>query len=311
MAQLNTFPATAGVDEIADSIRDQSYAIVHGVLDEAALARLRGELRPHLDETGTGFEAFTGFRTKRFGALLARVPMSREMVLNPVVHGVAQNLLGPSCSRIQLNYTGVMHLEPGEKAQTLHRDTGFYPLQNPCPPLILATMWAVSDFTVENGATCFVPGSHLWDDRRQPLPEEIVAAEMPAGSVLLYIGATVHGGGANRANAARTGVALHYTLGWLRQEENQYLAVPRELARTFRPELQELMGYSLGTVNLGFVDHVDPNDFLHGVAPDERRPLGPAELMAADNAIERLHVDSTAAVGRARYDVRASFSEGD
>ena len=311
MAALNTFPASAGIDEIADSIRENSYAIVHGVLDAAALSRLRGELAPHLDATQTGFETFTGFRTKRFGALLAKVPMSREMVLNPLVHGVAQNLLGPSCSRIQLNYTGVMHLEPGEKAQTLHRDTGFYPFQNPCPPLILATMWAVSDFTVENGATCFIPGSHVWDDKRRPLPEEIVAAEMPAGSVLMYIGATVHGGGANRANAARTGVALHYTLGWLRQEENQYLAVPQEMARGFSRELQELMGYSLGTVNLGFVDHTHPQDILNGVGPDGPLPIGPQALMDADNAIERLHVDGTAAVGRVRYDVTAAFSEGD
>jgi ectoine hydroxylase-related dioxygenase (phytanoyl-CoA dioxygenase family) len=309
MAGLNTFSADAGIDEIADSIREHSYAIVHDVLDAGALARLRGELTPHLDTTHTGKEAFTGFRTKRFGSLLARVPMSRELVLHPTVKGVAENLLRPSCARIQLNYTGIMHLEPGEKAQTLHRDTGFYPLQNPCPPLILATMWAISDFSRENGATCFVPGSHLWDDKRQPRPDEIVAAEMPAGSVLMYIGATVHGGGANRANAARTGMAIHYTLGWLRQEENQYLAVPQDMARSFPPELQELMGYGLGTVNLGFVDHKDPGEFLNGTAGEGPGNLGPAHLMDADNAIARFHVDGAAVVGRARYDIKAAFSE--
>jgi len=307
MTELNTFPATATVEEITASIRDRSYAIVHDVLDASALQRLRGELAPHFAERVGGSDDFTGHKTIRFGVLLARLEMAREMVLHPVVHGVAAALLGPSCANFRLNYTGVMHLQPGEKAQTLHRDSGFYPIQNPCPPLLLATMWAVSDFTLENGATRLIPGSHLWDDRRAPQPEEIVAAEMPAGSVLLYIGATFHGGGSNRSNAARTGIALHYAPAWLRQEENQYLAVPRELARTFSPELQSLMGYELSTVNSGFVDHQHPKDILNGVGPDGPRPIGPAELMAADNAIERLHVDHAEAVGRARHDVVAPF----
>ena len=307
MTGLNTFPSSASVEEVTASIAEKSYAIVNDVLDAAELERVRTELSPHFGETVGGSDDFTGHKTVRFGALLARLPKVREMVLHTLVHGVAKAVLSPSCANIRLNYTGVMHLQPGEKAQTLHRDSGFYPIQNPCPPLLLATMWAISDFTQENGATRIIPGSHLWDDRRKPEPHEIIAAEMPAGSVLFYIGAAFHGGGSNKAAAPRTGIALHYALGWLRQEENQYLAVPREMARSFSPELKALMGYELSTVNSGFVDHQHPRDILDGPPPEGPRPLGAPELMAADNAIHRLHVDSTEAVGRARHNVVAPF----
>ncbi len=307
MTALNTFPNTASVEEITASIERQSYAIVHDVLDPAELQQVRDELKPHFAERLGGSDDFTGHKTVRFGALLARVPKVRDMVLHPTAHGVAAALLGPSCANFRLNYTGVMHLESGETAQTLHRDSGFYPIQNPCPPLLLATMWAISDFTKENGGTRIIPGSHLWDDKRVPEEHEIIATEMRAGSVLFYIGASFHGGGANKAASPRTGIALHYALGWLRQEENQYLAVPQEIARTFSPELKALMGYELSTVNSGFVDHQHPRDVLDGTPPEGPRPLGAPELMAADNAIHRLHVDRTDAVGRARHNVLAPF----
>ena len=225
------------------------------------------------------------------------------MVVHPLVLAVADRVLGPYCARYQINYTGIMHIEPGESAQTMHRDTGLYPIQNPAPPLTLATMWAVTDFTAENGATRIVPGSHLWPDARVPDAEEIGAAEMPAGSLMIYVGNTIHGGGANSSNAARCGLALHYSLGWLRQEENQYLAVPMEEARTFTRQLQCLMGYDLGSVNLGFVDHKHPNDVLNGTSGEGPGELGPQALMDADNAIRRFRIEGTEAVGRTRMKV--------
>lgn len=305
MSGLNTFMSTATVDEVAASIGQEGYAIVHDVLDRAALARLEGEIAPYIEAAPFTGSEFAGEKNKRFGALLAKLPMTREMVVHPLAEGVARQVLGLSCARIQLNFTNVLHLGPGQEAQIMHRDTGFYPIQNPCPPLLLATIWAVDDFTCDNGATCLVPGSHRWEDGRKPRPEEIVQAEMPAGSLLMYIGAVLHGGGANRTDTPRTGVALHYSLSWLRQEENQYLAVPPALARTFPQEVQALMGYDLGTVNLGFVDRQHPLDYLNGVGDAGPRELGPEALMAADNAIERFRVNDTAVVGRARYSVVA------
>ena len=189
--------------------------------------------------SGTGdTDTFFGSRTKRFGALLSRCPTSRDMIVHPLVLAVTDRILGPYCARYQINYTGVMHIEPGESAQTMHRDTGLYPIQNPAPPLTLATMWAVTGFTAENGATRIVPGSHRWPDERVPNPDEIGAAEMPAGSLMVYL--RQHDPRRRRHGLLQRwrAAASRFTrsLGWLRQEENQYLAVPMEEAtKTFYP----------------------------------------------------------------------------
>ena len=299
----NRFNPNTSAEEIAASMRADGYAIVSGVLDPGLQARLESELAPWLEATRTGQEDFMGQRTKRFGALLAKCPAARELVVHPLVLEVTDKVLGPYCARFQINYTGVMYIEPGEKAQVMHRDTGIFPIQNPAPPMTLGTLWAMTDFTAENGATRLVSGSHLWNDERKPLPEEIVTADMSAGSVLLYTGNVVHGAGANRTNSTRGGLAMHYCLAWLRQEENQYLSMPIDEARKLPRRLQELMGYDLGTVNLGFVDHKHPNDFLNGVADEGPGVLGPQELMDADNAIQRMRVSDTAAVGRTRFDI--------
>ena len=306
MIAPNRFDAqTADADEVAGAIERDGYAIVTGLLDSDGISALKGELDPLIEATPFGHEDFMGKYTKRFGCLLARCPASHDMALNSLVLGVVDKVLGPYCANFQINYTGVMHLEPGEKAQVLHRDAGLYPFQNPAPPTICATMWAVSDFTAENGATCLVPGSHLWDDERQPKPAEIAMAEMPAGSVLIYNGSTIHAGGANRSNSERTGAAIQFALGWLRQEENQYIAMPIEQARTLPRRLQELMGYDLATVNLGFVDHKHPNDILNGTAGEGAGDLGPQWLMDKDNTILRLKVSDYRAVGRRRFAVEA------
>lgn len=309
MEQPRTFAPDTPAERIANAMQEAGYAIIHDAINADQIAHLKAELQPHLDTTPTGSEAFMGFKTKRFGALMARCPQTHDMLTHPLVLGVVEKVLGPYCAKFQLNYTGVMYLEPGEKAQVLHRDDGFYPFQTPRPPLLLATMWAVTDFTRDNGATCLVPGSHLWDDQRRPLPEEIVPAVMPAGSVLMYLASTLHGGGANRSNRSRCGVALHYALAWLRQEENQYLTQSLDEARKLPRQVQELMGFDLATVNLGFVDHRHPNDVLNDVPLAKGQALGPQQLMDADNAIQRLKVTETAAVGRTRFDVVAEAPE--
>ena len=305
MALANEFDAGTDRQVVADAITSDGYAIVHNALDTAELAAMRDDLKPHLESAHSGHEGFMGSRTKRFGALLAKSEAVQTLLLHPMVIAAADTALLPHCVRYHVQYTGVMHLEPGEKAQVLHRDTGLYPFANPCPPMTLATMWAISDFTHENGGTRLVPGSHLWEDARVPEPHEIESAVMPAGSVLIYTGNTIHGGGSNRSKAPRTGVALHYSLGWLRQEENQYLAVPEDQARRLPREVQELMGYALGSTNLGFVDHVAPDDFLHGVRDPANSNLSPDGLSEKADALHRIHVAGTAQGVSRLYDVEA------
>ena len=117
-------------------------------------------------------------------------------------------------------------------------------------------MFALTDFSAANGATQVVPGSHLWPLDRTAKPEEIIQAEMTAGSALLYLGSTIHGGGANRTDSARRrGMFLGYVVGWLRTEENTFLTVPIEKVRAMPLRIQELLGYkahmAIGVVDVG------------------------------------------------------------
>ena len=291
----NTDPA-----DVAEAVAADGYAIVQDVLDPEALAAVNADLAPHLEASHTGHEGFMGSLTKRFGALVAKSTAVHDLILHPTALAVADHALLPSCVNYRLHYTGVMHLLPGERQQVLHRDSSMYPFACPHPPLTVATMWAMSDFTAENGGTRLVPGSHLWDGDRTPTADEIVSTEMPAGSVLIYVGNVIHGGGNNRSEAPRTGVALHYSMGWLRQEENQYLAVPAEQARGLPDRLQELLGYSLGSSNFGFVDHVAPKDYLHGVRDPAESNLSPDGMSEQVDSLHRFHVSHTAQ-GQARY----------
>lgn len=185
-------------------------------------------------------------RTRRITGLVSRSETVREVVLHDMSRELAERHLGSNCERIQLHVTAAISIGPGARAQTLHREEDLFPFfPVPRPNLIFASMWAISDFTADNGGTLLVPGSHRWDAEREAAPGEVVSAQMPAGSVLYWLGGTLHGGGANTSNNWRYGVILTYSLGWLRQEENQYLDIPPEVLATLTPELQALTGYAM------------------------------------------------------------------
>jgi ectoine hydroxylase-related dioxygenase (phytanoyl-CoA dioxygenase family) len=252
----------APANAIADALLEDGYVIVERLapdLTDRALA----ELSADIDDAPIGHTDFLGDRTKRLNGLLRRSAAAQEMAVHPVVMALADAVLQPHSVRYQLNYSGVIHLLPGATAQELHRDGDLYPFRHPCPPMMMPTMWALSDFTTDNGATVVVPGSHLWAEDRDPTADEVVSAVMPAGSLLVYLGGTIHGGGANVSNSlVRTGLALQYSLAWLRQEENQYLANPPEIARTYSERLQRLIGYDYGGPYLGFIDGDSPQRLL-------------------------------------------------
>jgi ectoine hydroxylase-related dioxygenase (phytanoyl-CoA dioxygenase family) len=260
-ALLNVVGAEMAPDEIARAIEREGYAIIDGLAVELA-KRAREELAPHIEAAPYGHNEFLGARTKRVGGLLRKSRAVQALAIHPGVLAVADRILLPRCARYQLNFSGVMHLAPGANAQALHRDGVLYPFRHPCPATLMPAMWALSDFTVANGGTRLVPGSHLWAQDRAPRADEVVAAEMTAGSVLLYTSGILHGGGDNVSATVRTGVALQYALGWLRQEENQYLANPPEVARGFPERLQRLIGYDYGGPYLGFVNGDDPHRLL-------------------------------------------------
>ena len=214
---------------------------------------VRAEIDPYVEATGDGRDSFTGYQTTRTGALVARSPACRELVMHPAILAACDAFLKRACDRYQLHLTQVIRIKPGQPTQPLHRDRlawgGFLPAA--IEPQ-LNTIWAMTDFTQANGATQVVPGSPAWPDGRRAEPHEVGYAEMKAGSVLVYSGSVIHAGGENRTDADRVGINITYCLGWLRQEENQYLSCPPAIARTLDPKLQALLGYSMGSYALGY-----------------------------------------------------------
>jgi ectoine hydroxylase-related dioxygenase (phytanoyl-CoA dioxygenase family) len=259
---LQTLAPHCDVADIVTAIDADGACIVRDVLPPETLSRLDDELTPLIERTEPSGDEWAGRRTKRTGGLVALCPGCRPVVMHPLVLSAANAVLGHYCDKIQLNLTQLITILPGQDAQPLHRDrfvwggggTGFVGaggIPKPIEPQFNA-IWALTDFTRENGATHVVPGSHEWDFDRDAEREHSVQAEMTCGSVVLYTGSIIHGGGANRSSAARVGMTFTYCLGWLRQEENQYLSCPPEVAKHLDPELTDLLGYTMGNFSLGF-----------------------------------------------------------
>ena len=253
MSDLSYLSAKASSEEIATRIEREGAVVLEGVLDQSQTNRVREELSPFLDAGATGVDEFGGFSTKRIGALMARSPACRELALAREVLAACDRYLQPYCDGYQLHFTQAVQIGPGQGAQLLHRDRGVWgKYLNRSVETQFSTIWAIDEFSADNGSTQVVPGSHLWEAGREPRPDEIVQAVMRPGSVLLYNGSVLHGGGQNKTDASRLAVLLHYCPSWLRQEENQYLSCPPEIARDLAPELRALMGYAKGGYVLGF-----------------------------------------------------------
>ncbi len=280
--KIRHLPATSSADELAAVLGEEGAAIVDRVVEPAMLDRVHRELDPFLTATPFGPDSFAGRRTKRTGGLIARSETCRDLIVHPLLLGAVDKVLSHS-SGFQLHLTQVISIDPGEPGQKIHRDQwafAFFPFPTGYE-VSCNTLWAMTDFTAENGATRVIPGSHRFDDRLELDGAETVPAEMEKGSVLLYTGSLYHGAGANRSTRTRRGVNLTYSVSWLRQEENQYLAVPLEVARTLPVELLRLMGYSRGAYALGYVD--DLRDPIEVVRPD----LGSSGLGDLDAALAR------------------------
>ncbi|MEE3187637.1 MAG: phytanoyl-CoA dioxygenase family protein [Actinomycetota bacterium] len=280
MLELAYFDADAEDEEILSALREDGACVLVDVMGENLKSRVSEELQPFIEATPTGRDDFTGRLTGRTGALVARSEASRELVMHPTITGLAQQFLGPYTDKIQLHLTQVINIQPGQGAQPRHRDRlawGGY-----VPPEIepqFNTLWALTDFTEENGATRVVPGSVKWPTERRATDEETIQAVMKAGSVLLYSGSVIHGGGQNLSDSDRTGINITYCLGWLRTEENQYLSCPPSVAKNLDPDLQEMLGYTMGTYALGYfsdpegvteVNDLRPPEFVLDRSPREK-----------------------------------------
>jgi ectoine hydroxylase-related dioxygenase (phytanoyl-CoA dioxygenase family) len=232
-------------------------AIEPGLCDALAADLLRIERQHGIVPAGNDFE---GARTVRIynllthGALYEQVPVHENVL--PVVEGV----LDRGCLVSSLSSIAI---DPGEKAQPIHADDVLMPIPRPHLALVCNSMWALTDFTEANGATRVVRGSHEWDHGpvyRQHYESE--PARMRRGSVLIWHGSLWHGGGANTTGERRLGLAMNYCAGFIRQQENQQLGIPREIARRFSPRLRELVGYGLYNGLIGHIDKRTPAQAL-------------------------------------------------
>jgi ectoine hydroxylase-related dioxygenase (phytanoyl-CoA dioxygenase family) len=256
-------------DAHAQRIARDGYTILERVIEPDVVDALAADLvrlERALDVRPADND-FEGRRTVRVYNLLAHGPLYERIPVHPAVLPLVEAVLDPGCLVSSLSSIAI---DPGETAQPIHADDQLIPLPKPHVATVCNTMWALTDFTEENGATRVVPGSHLRDHspvygRRY----DSVPAEMPRGSVLVWHGSLWHGGGANRSGVRRVGIAMNYCAGWIRQQENQQLGIPREVARRFPPRLRELVGYGVYNGLIGHIDKTSPATLL-GDGPPQR-----------------------------------------
>jgi len=250
-------------------LQSHGALIIEDALQPAQLETTLGELQPWFERAFTGAGPFFGRKTKRFSGVFAKAPSTAALAGDEYILQIIETVLKgpdamfPRCDAIQLNLTQAIGIGPGEPAQVLHRDEVMFPFARDFEVMV-NVMWALDPWTSDNGATRIVPRSGPWPRTRVAEPHEIVAATAPRGSAILWLGTTIHGGGANRTDALRRGLAFSYSLGWLGQAERLLLSTPPEIARRLPERVQRLIGYQIHRPNLGWIEERDPLEWLNG-----------------------------------------------
>ena len=250
------------VERVSNAVADvasKGYAIIPEFLSSTWLARVREEMEPIFAMTGERDASrggrYQGIQTVHVHNLFAKTRAADEIAIDPLLLKIIEGVLGPL---FQLSVATAMCPDPGVDPQGLHQDDGHYPLPRPRPPFIANTLIALDDFTAFNGATRIVPGSHLWT-RQVEQDAEVSLAEMSAGSLLVFDGALWHAGGGNTTkDQRRRSINFNFNLSWLRQQENQYIGIPREIWLAMPERLQRLLGFQKVNFLYGSVDYTDP-----------------------------------------------------
>ena len=236
---LKSYDKETSSDVISASLLENGGAIVLNQADDELIDRIAQELREPLDAKGHEFENdFNGYKTRRLGGLLELSRSSAELMAHPLALEIADAVLKRHCENYRIGSTTAIEIHPGEEAQILHRDGDFYPISIPGVEFQVQVMWALTDFTAENGATRLVTDRDVLKGVKnrdtkafENIDEsEVSQAVMPKGSAFYWLQSTIHGGGANTSSSPRSGLFVSYSLGWVRQEDNHYLIIPREVA---------------------------------------------------------------------------------
>jgi len=244
---------SAIVEADSAALDRDGYVIWENLLDTEDCRQIREVVRPWLEHTGRN--SFEGLRTQRIYSVLSRTRVCDRLVDNPRVLAVLDQLLMPN---YLLSALQAINIQPGETAQLAHHDDGFYPIPRPRAPLTAATIWAIDDFTADNGATMVIPGSHRWGQRPPNPEDQAIPVVMPAGSCVFFVGTLWHGGGANNTTRERLAVTAQYCQPWLRPMEAFTLSISREIARTVSDDIRRMLGYSIHPPFVGAVDGLHP-----------------------------------------------------
>lgn len=268
------------------------FTILRGAVDTGIIAEIEADLADRFVATPFCEGGFYGERTKRFGRLLIRSPRVEALVRHPEILALAQQVLAPWCDRIQLNLSQAIELHPGALPQFPHRDEDMWPAEHGRIEYLVNVIWPLTPFTAENGATLIWPGSHGARSRTDAGEGPAIVAEADPGDAILFLGSTLHGAGGNRSADVRRAIIISYSLGWLKPYENQCLAYPPEIARSFSRPLSELVGYVQHRPNLGNFEGQCPSVLFGGypeaplAAVDALRP-DQAEMLAGHIASQR------------------------
>src|SRR5262245_6155705 len=283
MGELTRLPGNGTLDEGIAGLERGGGVSVEDFLPPAITAELKADLLPEIEACSAGRDDFSGFRTRRMSALFAKSRRVADVVTHPLFLGAAEHFINSPVvygsgehvrsirPGLRIGGTQMIQIGPREGAQPLHRDHWAVLWRYPDygRHVRVQIMLAISDFTEENGATQVVPGSHTWSDERVADPSEAVSAAMKAGSALLLVGSTHHGGGTNRtADQYRTGLSIALDSAAVRQEENMYLALSPDVVKSYPEQIQRLLGWSyMPETYMGWVE-------IDGEMADPIRLLG-------------------------------------
>lgn len=263
-------PATVDPDVAlwSEQLLRDGYIIVRGAMNRATIEAIDADFAAPFAETPFSQGFFFGAKTIRFGRALIRSPHAATLVQHRLIRGIAEHVLGPWCDGVQLNLTQAIAVHPGAPAQLPHRDEDMWPGPKGQFEYMINVIWPFSRFTVETGATRIWRGSHREDRATFIGDDRCISAEMAPGDAVVWLGSTLHGQGENSSDEIRRGLAIGYSLSWLKQYENQYLAYPPETAKTFNRDLAELVGYRQLPPNLNNFEARSPMTLLEDATSD-------------------------------------------
>lgn len=289
--ELTRLSVDAPYQDIEDALLCDGGLIVKGFLSEDHISRMMTVLNKHCPpEHDFQYEtpgSFFPHETKLLWTIAARDPCcGHEVCFHPLLAKLRAELLHmhitrPNNSGTQdmqattadipprLSLSVAFDMRPGAKQQPIHRDEDIWGTMHDRAwrredIRQIGVLIAGTKSVKENGATLVIPGSHTWDDKRIPDVNDAAYAGMEPGDAMIFLSSTRHAGGANKVRdrnsplARRVMFSYFFARGYLRQEENMFVSIPRDVVLGMSEEMQALIGYEASSSHSGFVDFKSP-----------------------------------------------------